>query len=115
IQIVIRVNISKNIIRDFESFLNFFEKNFGEDKRFILYIEKVQDWGGEDIKSFKCNMPTDKNYIMAWEMAAEKEINVPEFFKYSHEINVCAASRENGFIVNWDLTLHKCTLAMYDL
>lgn len=24
-------------------------------------------------------MPTDKNYIMAWEMAAEKEINVPEF------------------------------------
>ena len=22
----------------FESFLNFFEKNFGEDKRFILYI-----------------------------------------------------------------------------
>lgn len=115
IQIVIRVNISKKIIRDFESFLNFFEKNFGEDKRFILYIEKVQDWGGEDIKSFKCNMPTDKNYIMAWEMAAEKEINVPEFFKYSHEINVCAASRENGFIVNWDLTLHKCTLAMYDL
>ena len=115
VQIVIRVNLSASIYGEFKLFLEFYKKEFGKDRRFILYIEKVQDWGGEKISNFSDEILLGENeYISAWDLALKSNINLPQFFKYNHRTNICSASREHGFIVNWDLSLHKCTLALYD-
>lgn len=115
VQIVIRVNLSASIYGEFKLFLEFYKKEFGKDRRFILYIEKVQDWGGEKINNFSDEILLGENeYISAWDLAIKSNINLPQFFKYNHRTNICSASREHGFIVNWDLSLHKCTLALYD-
>ena len=44
--------MTKEILEDISSYYDFFNKTFGSDKRYSLFVRPASDWGGERVKSF---------------------------------------------------------------
>ncbi|MCI9303724.1 radical SAM/SPASM domain-containing protein [Clostridium sp.] len=115
-QIAIRVNLTKEIDKYREDFLKFYKSEFGDDRRFYLYLERVKDWGGVKIENIKNEIINkESDILLKWmNRATELNIQLPRFYEYNKYQSICDGSKKNGFIVNYDGSLNKCTLAIYD-
>lgn len=109
--IKIRVNVSNMSFPYLQEFLDLYDRTFGDDKRFILDIAQVRDWGS-NVNEFKEDIITSNKVIDYMKKSksktslkmAKKGIIKQTFF--------CQAPQKNGYIILYDGTIHKCVMAL---
>ncbi len=111
----IRVNVSKDNIKDIEDFIDEFSENFKGDNRFNLVFEAVHDWKGERIKNHMDVLVDDSNIIKdLYRKTSEKKVAVQNYLEYSSEVQMCPAMKQNGYTISGDGRVFKCEMAMND-
>ena len=53
IRIIIRTNITKDIYNQFDQYLDFYQKEFGQDERFSFFFRPAMDWGERQLRVFR--------------------------------------------------------------
>ena len=114
-EIMIRTNISNEIIDNMKEIIDEFEVVFGEDKRFYWSWEPVQDWGGDKIEENQSAvMKKFEEYFNMMDYALQKRINLSVELLGNGEEWICLACKKNGFVFNYNGQIQKCTMALYD-
>lgn len=112
-KILIRNNITKDMLDSMDDYIVLMAKEFGHDTRFLFYPTLVREWGGDRISEMKNSLLSHYNSIdEIHRKFKELGLREPNIYQNYAKEYICSASRANGFIVNYDGTLHKCTLAM---
>lgn len=117
LKIIIRTNFTKDIFNNINEYYSFFEKEFGNDKRFSLFARIAGDWGGERVKEIS-NKLLDGNQMT-------DIINTISNFngKIKYEFNcldidsggVCNANYLNKYTINVNGSISKCDAADNEL
>ncbi len=113
--IIIRMNVNKENIGLVDDFMDFFNKNFGNDKRFHMAIEIVRDWGGN-------NQIKEQLYELGNSEEVKKKENViTRYNKHGNAIRtlelndiMCYANKKNGYAIAPDGSIYKCAKAIYE-
>lgn len=111
----LRVNVSTDSYNHMEQFLVQYEKLFENDKRINLVMEAVHDWHGERIQKHKDQVINNVEKIKElYKLASNYNICLQNYLKYDFEVQVCIASKKNGYFIAGDASVHKCEMAMND-
>ena len=111
LEIIVRVNVTKDFIPVRKEFLDFYKFNFGRDKRFSLLLEDVTDKGGERISSVKGEIiNTDLNRDVLVEELLNEDIIQHNFMNYTHGSMMCHIMLDNSYNINYDGTCYLCEL-----
>lgn len=114
-EIMIRTNVSNEIMKNMKDIIDQYEEIFGNDKRFYWSWEPVQDWGGEKIEENRSVVINEYDeYFRLMDYALTKDINFSVELLGNGEEWVCLACKKHGFVLNHNDQVHKCTMALYD-
>jgi len=113
-QITIRCNVTPAMNEHFETYLKILAEYFRNDTRFHVYFQGVRDWGGDRIEEKSIPKNENEIYKVWYDEAAKMNLTSAESFPLEPFVGYCEGNRKNGYIVNCDGTLHKCTIAMYN-
>ena len=112
IRIIIRTNITKEIYNQFDQYLDFYKKEFGDDERFSFFFRPAMDWGGDAVKTISDQLIGDEVIDNIY----KKIISTEKLKRFdSHRGffapggTVCAAAKLNFFTLEPDGKLHKCS------
>lgn len=110
IHVNIRINITKDSLKELPEFIGFLYETFGVDKRFSFYFRPIGDWNHhiEDASLKKNLIPSlDKVYQILLEHPNKLNYGV----LYEMLVNpMCFAVKRNHFILGSDGTVYKCTV-----
>lgn len=113
--ITIRINITREILESMDDFLTMYKEEFNEDSRFTLSFEPVQDWGGKKVQDVKGSLVMDfKDYFDKMDEAMKDGINLSVGFAKNKDAWICVACKSNGYVLNYNGELLKCTMGIYD-
>ncbi|WP_313640716.1 radical SAM/SPASM domain-containing protein [Paenibacillus sp.] len=118
-QIFLRVNVTPNMIEHMDEFLDMYHQYFGNDKRFVLGFERVQDWGGKKIEDLRkhenifSNTKGDEEFYSLYEKAEKYSLNLNYRLVNDLEPLICLASKSNGYVFNHNGDILKCPMAIY--
>lgn len=115
-KIGIRVNITPEILPVLDEHIKQIASYFSNDSRFYISFQGVRDWGGTRVDS-KMVLGTDNEkgvHKTLYEKAQEAGIQSIEIMPIIPFAGYCDANKDNGYIINFDGTLHKCSIAMYE-
>lgn len=115
-KMVIRANMTPFVEEHLDEYLNLLAKDFGNDKRFSVYFQGVRDWGGNRIAESNIEiLPDEESYYRKWyDVASEKGLNSADFISVGPVTGMCEANLKNGYLVYYDGSVHKCSLASQD-
>ena len=109
--IVIRCNITKQVMATLDEYVNLIENEFGSDERFEEFWKIAWD---PDTISDKCSCPdyyctpTDINDCLNIGRKLKFGMNLKQYMKFG---NICYATNRNSFVIGTDGTIYKCTVA----
>lgn len=108
-RILIRNNVCNLNKESCIKFLQVFQNEFANDERFRLIQFPIKDWGGDNVKSLSDQLINTKVIN-----------NKDNYFAYSDitdniENIGCYASKNNGFVVDADCNIYKCSHYIQDL
>lgn len=111
-RIEIRVNCSKSSYDNFNIFLSDFEKKFGNDRRFSLVIETINDWSErtESMNREKKLLNFSDLEILS-QMAKKYNVQLASTDKHMLNTQICQAAKRNAYSIFYDGTIHKCQMA----
>lgn len=115
-KIVIRANMTPFVEEHLLDHLENLALDFGNDKRFSIYFQGVRDWGGNRISENDVEIVADEeNYYKKWyDIASEKGLNSADFISVGPVTGLCEANLKNGYLIYYDGSVHKCSLASQD-
>ena len=115
-KIVIRANMTPFVEEHLLGHLEDLASDFGNDKRFSIYFQGVRDWGGNRISENAVEIaPDEENYYKKWyDIASEKGLNSADFIPVGPVTGLCEANLKNGYLIYYDGSIHKCSLASQD-
>lgn len=115
-KIGIRANMTPLVEKYLTDQLDVLSKHFKNDKRFSIYFQGVRNWGGERIIKNNVKIIADEeDYYRKWyDIAFEKGLFSAETLEFVPVYGLCEANLRNGFLINYDGTVQKCSLASYD-
>lgn len=109
-QIIIRVNFQLENKEEICKFTDYLYSVFGQDERFSINLQSIRDWGN-DVSS-KMNITSYEKSGELFDKVSDKmSIPISDIKEYK---DVCAASYSNYYYINWDLSIYKCSLAVYN-
>ena len=110
-EIKIRINISEQADQQRHQYLEFMKNLFGGFSNFSFDFEWIRDWDKE--KNPDNNFATSPIICANW-IAEAIKLGLPcsDFLNGSCGMFFCEACKKSGFIINYDGTIHKCTLAI---
>lgn len=110
-EIIIRINLTKEIITDISAFLKLMESLY-DDKRFSCQINIASDWGGENISNFRNKLINNKDYLQIFKNLIDQNIKI-NFAYHLQELTApdfkCYAARKNAYTISADGMIYKCT------
>lgn len=111
LRVIIRTNITKEIYENIDEYYDFYNRKFGKDERFSLFVRPAGDWGGERVKHFSGHL-------------IEEDMMKEVLNKLSHEIKeikfnmnyrdldfagtTCPATMLNKYTFGCDGLIAKC-------
>ena len=111
ISIIIRVNVTKESMRNLDFFIDTMEKEFGNDKRFRLFLHPVDNWGGKKIDKISNSLLDESNSIYNCILKREKiSPFVSKIYEDFITKGLCYAAKRNNYIIGSDGTIYKCTV-----
>lgn len=111
IKVVIRINLTKKSLYEFQYYYGELNKIFGKDKRFSLYIKLVKDWGGKGIEIIEGELITDSNRMFLYKQYASclKNLKISGCFEQLEFGGMtCLAARRHSLVVYTDGMVGKC-------
>ena len=114
-KIVIRSNITSEILDVMDEYVDLLYKHFGDDDRFYLYWERAKDLGGERVKKISNNLLDDEKKFIQYTIKASKYGMKFDYNQFAAIGGMfCALYRKNTLLVDYDGTIQKCTCVFDD-
>ncbi len=115
-KIGIRANMTPLVEKYLNEHLDTMSQYFANDKRFNVYFQGVRNWGGERIKESDVEIiSNEEEYYKKWyDIAFEKGFYSAESLEFAPIYGLCEANLKNGFLINYDGIIQKCSLASYN-
>lgn len=112
--IAIRVNLTKETLRTLLEYLEYLEREFGEDSRFSVELNLVGDLGGNSkslSREYIYSLYTVYNSIVENNKILKLVSRGAEQLLYT---SACYASKYHSYVIGSDGMLYKCTAAFND-
>ncbi len=111
--ITIRANMTPFVEEHLSEFLDLLAKDFGNDKRFRVYFQGVRNWGGERLSKNNVEIIRDEEYYYRkwYDIASAKGLNSADSISIGPVTGLCEANLKNGYLIYYDGSIHKCSLA----
>ena len=115
-KITLRLHVHQKNIDSLHRLLPRLYAEFGSDRRFVIFLKAVGNWGGESVKQLSL-LKTPGEAIAAlkqsldelgWFAARQSATPAAAVF------NPCYAAKPNSFVIRADGSLAKCTVAFSD-
>ena len=108
-EIIVRVNMNQET--KLASFFSLFEKHFGADKRFCVFLFPLSDWGKMD-EDYRGKLLTKTDFFRQANllMAEHPNIRNYQFEELASGSVICNYGRPNIFVVNAEGLIVDCTL-----
>lgn len=110
-EIGIRINISKEIDENRENILQQFAKMFKNYTKVTFIFEWIRDWGGNIRSDIVTTAAICKNWIQC---CTQSGLKCADMLTNNCGLEFCEACKYNGYLVDYDGTLKKCSIALYD-
>ncbi|WP_438274199.1 radical SAM protein [Nitrobacter sp.] len=110
--IILRLHFGPHNIEVFPAFISEIVAQFGNDNRFCVDLQGVQDWGGPKTGSFKTFSRKERADLLA-NFQALIDGHLPR----AHDgpgTTICYAAKANSFVIRADGAIGKCTVALSD-
>ena len=112
-RIAVRTNISTNLSYNLEDHVSWLIETFGNDPHFTIVWETVRDWGGEKIQKHKDLLCGSLEPYHWMDVLTNNGFVLNKGLEANHlAISLCTASKKNGYTVNYDGNVYKCTMAI---
>lgn len=115
LSITIRSNVTANMLDKVEEYYRFYDKNFGDDIRFSLFIRPVCDWGGDRIGNFHETLINEKNTSVTMAHFYNEIAKIPgnivfknNFYDLEFGGIACTAQCKNKFTIGINGEISKC-------
>lgn len=111
VKIVMRTNVSKEILDSLEEYYKYVDNEFGDDRRFDMFLRLVGDWGGDRIKNMKDSLLSVSAYTKIFDILKTRTDKLKlEMNGLDFEPSGCAcqAMRKNKFTIAVDGNIYKC-------
>lgn len=109
-RINIRTNFTKEIVKNMDAYLRFYEEKFKDDDRFMFFARAAEDWGGERVKKFS-GLLNEQGQHSLIEKIYTNNPKINFFMNYSFlepAKTVCHAVHKNMFNIGCDGKVYKC-------
>lgn len=110
-KVVIRTNVTKEILDVMDEYIDMLYRNFGGDNRFWYYWENAKDHGGERVKKITENLLPNENKFIKYVIKASK---LGMKFDYNQFVEpggfVCALYPYNYWLIDYNGDIQKCTV-----
>lgn len=113
-EIVIRTNFTKQMMKELDAYIKFYDELLQNDTRFSIQVNMVGDWGGEEVKTISNDLLNVSDYIKLFNQLIEIP-NSLNFEFHLQELNPfefkCYAAKKNCYTIGSDGKIYKCTEA----
>ncbi len=110
-RIEIRVNNSTETLKYIEDFYLEYKRYFGDDKRFSLVLDAVQDWSDRTENMYD-SLLQDSDVAPLGELASKYNIQLNNMSLNTLTTQICQAAKRYAYSIFFDGTIHKCQMAM---
>lgn len=109
--IILRINVSTVLLPYMEEYKAWLISEFGEDRHFTINYEVIRDWGGDKVKKHEQLRDYQEDVMKYMDDFTNKGISIDKgFHRDIHKVSICLASKMNGFVINYDGKIYKCTM-----
>lgn len=111
--ILIRVNVTKPLLEEFDDYLQYMSELFGQDSRFTFMFRVVGDYGGDDIDPIRQELLGEPDVV--YEYLNKSNVSLDYRGHYSLLTNAsCAAAKLNAYTIFVDGSIYKCPSMLGD-
>lgn len=111
-KIVIRTNVTKEILSVMDEYIDMLYNNFGGDNRFWYYWEIAKDHGGDRVKEISDNLLPDESEFIRYVIKASKLGMKFDFNQFIAPGGfVCALYPRNYWLIDYNGDVQKCTVS----
>lgn len=114
LEITVRVNLSREIYKNYKEFIDFLKDNFSDDKRFRYLFRMVMDYGNLD-EEVKNTFITEKEYFEVLFYSLKQGLynaTIPNCISPGGML--CYAYKSSTYVIQPDGIISKCTLNLYN-
>ena len=111
-KLAIRCNITPSIEKYLDKYLATLSECFSHDPRFFVLFQCVRNWGGDCILPEHIVDNESRIYKKWYAKASELGLCSKDINMFTPFVGYCRACRKNGYVINYDASIHKCSLAM---
>lgn len=98
-RIVLRTNITTDVLENLHDYLSFVQEEFGKDNRFTYLFSPVYDWGGNRINAMRGKLIDSMSDVYATLAEGDWQLNMSALQgQLSHAI--CSYAQKNTYTVN---------------
>lgn len=113
--ITIRGNVTPEMYKNIDKWLDYINENFGNDNRFDVHFETAKDLGV--MKDSSIDLCNNESEIIdsIINKVIEKNMNLDfSHMDLSRFSMICYAAKKNSMVVDWDGTIKRCTSTLLD-
>ena len=118
LNIIIRTNMTKEILNNVSEYYEFYNSTFGDDPRFSLFVRPASDWGGDRIKTFYDSLIDDDRLEEMYHKIFSNTHGIT-FDRNIGDLDIgsstCSAVFKNKFTIGTTGKIYKCDDAEEDL
>lgn len=111
LNIFIRINLTKDTIKNFSEYYEEFNRLFGSDSRFSLYLKLVRDWGGKEINVIRNQLvhETALKEVYKQYVHNKRELSILEDFEQLEFGGLsCNSMKKNSLVFFHNGDVSKC-------
>lgn len=111
-RIIIRTNVTSEIYKIMDKYIDKYDALFGDDPRFTFLIRPVGDWGGTAVKEISDKLMNKDSFALIYEKLIEnnKKLDLSfmnEYFQPGG--SVCYAARRHFYLIRSNGDVNKCS------
>lgn len=108
----IRYNITADDIDNSYRFIDYLKETYLQDKRFLLNLYNVRNWGGEGVQKLSLSSYASLGKLVKYALSIGVNPIGPPFIE--NKDMRCELASINSYYINWDLSIHKCYSTVYN-
>lgn len=106
-KIVIRSNITNELLPRLDEWIKFIYDEFGNDKRFIVFFRAVEDRGGESIKLINESLVNCMDQAYNIMIKSKYQLDYSIYYG-ALQNSMCVAAKRNAYIIDPNGKVKKC-------
>jgi len=109
--IAIRTNVTKPMLKHMDEYTDMINKNFGNDKRFMIQIRQMWTNNTEEADDIVIDEESFGRFIDTCSLAG---FSLSQDYKFTHNLNyICYAGKPHSFVIRSNGDVHKCTAQIH--